>query len=122
MRLALAQIVWNGPQLLILDEVTTHLDFYTVTALATALSAFNGAIVLVSHDRFLVRSVIEGKRDVEHKLDEEFEGLEEEEAEEITTRRRSVYVVKAGKLNEQQNGVEQFEQSLARRVRKMLST
>ncbi|KAJ5099974.1 hypothetical protein N7532_006975 [Penicillium argentinense] len=115
-RLALARIVWNAPQLLILDEITTHLDFHTVTALATALSSFNGAILLVSHDRFLVRS----KRDMEHKLDEEFEGLEEEEADESTTRRRSVYVLKAGKMSEQQNGVEQFEKSLVKRVQKML--
>ncbi|KAJ5162025.1 hypothetical protein N7492_007417 [Penicillium capsulatum] len=120
-RLALARIVWSAPQLLILDEITTHLDFHTVTALATALSSFNGAIILVSHDRFLIRSVIEGKRDFEHKLDEGFEGLEEEEADDTTTRRRSVFVVKAGKLNEQSTGVEQFEKSLVKRVQKMLS-
>jgi ATPase subunit of ABC transporter with duplicated ATPase domains len=118
-RLALARIVWSAPQLLILDEITTHLDFHTVTALATALSSFNGAIIIVSHDRFLVRSVIEGKRDTEHKLDEDFEGLEEEE-EENKARRRSVYVLKAGKLSEQK-GVEQFEQSLVKRVQKMLA-
>ncbi|GLI81135.1 hypothetical protein PoHVEF18_009507 [Penicillium ochrochloron] len=119
-RLALARIVWNSPQLLVLDEITTHLDFHTVTALATALSSFNGAIILVSHDRFLVRSVIEGKRDTEHKLDEDFEGVEEEESTETAPRRRSVYVLKAGKLNEQSNGVEQFEKSLVKRVQKLL--
>jgi ABC-type Mn2+/Zn2+ transport system ATPase subunit len=115
----LARIVWSAPQLLILDEITTHLDFHTVTALATALSSFNGAILLISHDRFLVRSVIEGKRDTDHKLDEDFEGLEEEETEE-TQRRRSVYVIKQGKMTEQKNGVEQFEQSLVKRVQKLL--
>lgn len=118
-RLALARIVWSAPQLLILDEITTHLDFHTVTALATALSSFNGAIILVSHDRFLVRSVIEGKRDTDHKLDEDFEGLEEEE-EETSPRHRAVYVLKSGKLIEQSSGVEQFEQSLVKRVQKML--
>lgn len=119
-RLALARIVWSSPQLLVLDEITTHLDFHTVTALATALSSFNGAIILVSHDRFLVRSVIEGKRDTEHKLDEDFEGVEEEEATDSAPRRRSVYVLKAGKLSEQSNGVEQFEKSLVKRVQKLL--
>jgi ABC-type polar amino acid transport system ATPase subunit len=118
----LARIVWSAPQLLVLDEITTHLDFHTVTALATALSSFDGAILLVSHDRFLIRSVIEGKRDIDHKLDEEFEGLEEEEAEESTTRRRSVYVLKAGKMVAQSDGVEQFERSLVKRVQKMLNT
>ncbi|RHZ47969.1 hypothetical protein CDV55_100606 [Aspergillus turcosus] len=118
-RLAIAKVIWNSPHLLVLDEITTHLDFHTVTALATALSSFNGAILLVSHDRFLVRSVIEGKRDGEHNLDEEFEGVDDEVEEQ--SRRRSVYVMKGGKLIEQPNGVEQFEQSLVKRVKKMLS-
>ncbi|PWY95347.1 ABC transporter [Aspergillus sclerotioniger CBS 115572] len=119
-RLSLAKVLWNSPHLLILDEVTTHLDFYTVTALSSALSRFNGAILLISHDRFLVRSVVEGKRDLEHGLDENFEGIEEG-SDEQPSRRRAVYVLKAGELQEQASGVEQFEQSLVRRVRKMLS-
>ncbi|KAH1467771.1 hypothetical protein KXX65_000380 [Aspergillus fumigatus] len=118
-RLAIAKVIWNAPHLLVLDEITTHLDFHTVTALATALSSFNGAILLISHDRFLVRSVIEGKRDDDHSLDEEFEGVDQEVEEQ--SRRRSVYVMKGGKLIEQPNGVEQFEQSLVKRVKKMLS-
>lgn len=119
--MALARIVWNSPHLLILDEISTHLDFHTVTALASALSSFSGAILLVSHDRFLVRSVVEGKRDVDSKLDDDFEGVEEESEESSTNRRRAVYVMKAGRLQEQQNGVEQFEESLVKRVQKMLS-
>ena len=74
---------------------------------------------MVSHDRFLVRSVIEGKKDEDHNLDDDFEGVDDE-PEESQSRRRAVYVMKAGKLNEQQNGVEQFEQSLVKRVKKML--
>lgn len=92
-----------------------------MTALATALSLFDGAILLVSHDRFLIRSVVEGKRDIERKMDDEFEGLEEEEAEESTTRRRCVYVLRAGKMIEQKNGVEQWEETLMKRVQKMLN-
>lgn len=48
------------PHLLVLDEITTCLDFYTVVALGKALRAFNSAIVLVLHDCFLVKSVIKG--------------------------------------------------------------
>ncbi|KAE8318864.1 P-loop containing nucleoside triphosphate hydrolase protein [Aspergillus transmontanensis] len=118
-RLALAKVIWNSPHLLVLDEITTHLDFHTVTALASALSSFNGAILLVSHDRFLVRSVIEGKRDEEHQLDDDFEGVDEE-TDESQSRKRAVYVLKGGKLKEQNKGVEQFEQSLVKRVQKML--
>lgn len=106
--------------MLILDEISTHLDYHTVTALASALSSFNGAILLASHDRFLLRSVIEGKWDDKTQVDETFERLADEE-EGTTSRRRSVYVLKRGKLEEQEDGVGQFEQSLARRVDKMLS-
>jgi ATPase subunit of ABC transporter with duplicated ATPase domains len=121
-RLALAKILWNPPHLLVLDEITTHLDFHTVTALASALSTFDGAILIVSHDRFLVRSVVEGKRDVDAKLDDDFEAEDDEDdiGESTTPRRRTVFVMKAGKLVEQGDGVSQFEKSLERRVRKML--
>jgi ATPase subunit of ABC transporter with duplicated ATPase domains len=107
--------------LLVLDEITTHLDFHTVTALASALSTFNGAILLVSHDRFTVRAVIEGKRDLDHTLDENFEGVEEE-SNESPPRRRDVYVMRAGTLKAQDQGVEQFEKSLVKKVQKMLPT
>lgn len=117
--MALAKVVWNSPHLLILDEITTHLDFHTVAALASALSSFNGAILLISHDRFLVRSVVEGKRDEENSLDDDFEGVDDGQ-EKLQDRRRTVYVMKAGKPHEQQNGVEQFEESLMKRVLKML--
>ncbi|KAL3486831.1 P-loop containing nucleoside triphosphate hydrolase protein [Aspergillus germanicus] len=118
-RLALARVIWNAPHLLVLDEITTHLDFHTVTALASALSTFNGAILLVSHDRFMVRAVIEGKRDLDHKLDEDFEGVEEEPSE-SQPRRRVVYVLRAGLLKVQDEGVGQFEKSLVKKVQKML--
>lgn len=103
-----------------LDEITTHLDFHTVTALASALSTFSGAILLVSHDRFLVRSVIEGKREAEARFDDGFEGVDEQR-DETQPRRRVVYVLQGGKLIEQEDGVEQFERGLERRVRRMLS-
>lgn len=122
-RLALAKILLNPPHLLVLDEITTHLDFYTVTALASALSTFNGAILVVTHDRFLVRSVVEGKRDVDAPLDDDFEAESDGEAGiDETPRRRTVYVLKGGKLVEQGDGVNQFEKSLEKRVVKMLAS
>ncbi|KAH8698631.1 putative ABC ATPase [Talaromyces proteolyticus] len=121
-RLAMAKVLWNPPHLLVLDEITTHLDFHTVTALASALSTFNGAILVVSHDRFLVRSVVEGKRDGDARLNEDFEAEDDEQSDDDTQipRRRTVFILKAGKLVEQ-TGVEQFEKSLEKRVKKMLS-
>jgi ATP-binding cassette, subfamily F, member 3 len=56
-RLVLAMIVWQRPNLLLLDEPTNHLDLATREALAMALNEFEGTVMLVSHDRSLLRSV-----------------------------------------------------------------
>ncbi len=56
-RLCLALIVWQRPNLLLLDEPTNHLDLNTREALAVALNEFDGALMLVSHDRALLRMV-----------------------------------------------------------------
>ena len=56
-RLVLAMIVWQRPNLLLLDEPTNHLDLATREALGMALNEFEGTVMLVSHDRALLRSV-----------------------------------------------------------------
>ena len=111
-RLALARIIWKCPHLLVLDEISTHLDFYTVSALIEALEDFEGAVVLVSHDRFLVKCAVQG----EPQTDEDQGDSEVQDADE---RRRAVYLVKGGKLNELAGGVRDFEASLERRIDKL---
>ncbi|MCG3188238.1 MAG: putative ABC transporter ATP-binding protein YheS [Burkholderiaceae bacterium] len=56
-RLVLATIVWQRPSLLLLDEPTNHLDLTTREALSMALNEFEGGVMLVSHDRALLREV-----------------------------------------------------------------
>jgi len=56
-RLVLCMVVWQRPNLLLLDEPTNHLDLATREALAMALNEFEGTVMLVSHDRSLLRSV-----------------------------------------------------------------
>ncbi len=56
-RLVLATIVWRRPNLLLLDEPTNHLDLATREALSIALNEFEGTVLLVSHDRALLREV-----------------------------------------------------------------
>jgi ATP-binding cassette subfamily F protein 3 len=58
-RLALAMVVWQRPNLLVLDEPTNHLDLEMRHAMEIALQAYEGALVLVSHDRHMLRNTAE---------------------------------------------------------------
>jgi len=58
-RLALSLIVWQKPNLLLLDEPSNHLDVETREALTTALAEFGGSMLLVSHDRHLLRTTVD---------------------------------------------------------------
>jgi ATPase subunit of ABC transporter with duplicated ATPase domains len=113
-RLALVRILWSRPNLLILDEVTTHLDYRTVIALGEALIDFNGAVVLVTHDRYLVRRVVEGEVFTDDGDDEGGRVDEEED-----TRRRVVYSLSGGKMKVLEKGMEGFVRVMEKRVAKM---
>lgn len=79
-RLTLALIAWSKPNLLILDEPTNHLDLDMRHALTLALQGFSGAIVLVSHDRHLIRNTADELLLVANQAVQPFEGdLEEYE-------------------------------------------
>jgi ATPase subunit of ABC transporter with duplicated ATPase domains len=113
-RCELARILWKKPHCLILDEVTTHLDYETVTAMREALRDWEGAVVLVSHDRWFMRGAIEGMVD-----EEDSEEGSVDEGDEVL-RRRDVYRIKAGKLTKLENGVTDFEKLMEKRVKKLL--
>lgn len=73
-RLALALLVFHKPNLLLLDEPTNHLDLDMRHALSMALQQFEGAVVIVSHDRHLLRSVCETLYIVHDGKAQEFDG------------------------------------------------
>ncbi|MGO1615639.1 ATP-binding cassette domain-containing protein [Halomonas sp. AOP35-4E-18] len=58
-RLALALVAWQKPNLLLLDEPTNHLDLEMREALTQALASFEGTVILVSHDRHLLRATVD---------------------------------------------------------------
>ncbi|KAI0443140.1 ABC transporter [Xylaria telfairii] len=111
-RLEMARILWTCPHCLVLDEATTHLDYETATALREALRDWEGAVVIVSHDRWFMRGVVEGH------IDDEGSDLSDEEGE--SPRRRLVYRLRAGQMSELTGGVQQFETSLEKRVAKLI--
>lgn len=110
-RLALAKILWEPPHLLVLDEVTTHLDMDTIQALVMALRSYDGAILAVTHDRFFMRTVVEGvsARDLAAILRPDHDGSEDEELsgddEEEGKRTRVVYRLSKGRLVKLERGM-----------------
>ena len=85
-RLALALIAWQQPNVLLLDEPTNHLDLEMREALAEALSDFDGAIVMVSHDRHLIGLVCDTFWRVADGVVEPFDGDLDEYAAWLRTR------------------------------------
>ncbi len=73
-RLVLAMVVYQKPNLLLLDEPTNHLDLGMRHALVEALQSFDGAVCVVSHDRFLLNMVADGFYLVDGGRVEEFKG------------------------------------------------
>ncbi len=84
-RLALALIVWHKPNLLILDEPSNHLDVETREALTTALAEYEGSLLLVSHDRHLLRTTVDQFWLVAHGGVSQFEGDLDDYRQQITS-------------------------------------
>ena len=120
-RLALALIVYPAPDLLVLDEATTHLDQDTIVAFIRALRRYAGAILLVSHDRHFTRCVIEGAPILPPSSEEEEEDDEDEESEDEDSAKRvgTVYAVGKGKLRQLSGGVDEYVSLVEKRMRKL---
>lgn len=85
-RLALSLIVWQKPNLLLLDEPSNHLDVETREALAAALAEFGGSMLLVSHDRHLLRTTVDSFWIVADGAVREFDGDLEDYRDWLTAR------------------------------------
>ncbi|KAI0882753.1 P-loop containing nucleoside triphosphate hydrolase protein [Annulohypoxylon maeteangense] len=112
-RLEMGRILWQRPHCLVLDEATTHLDYETVAALREALKDWEGAVVVVSHDRWFVRGVVEGIGDDEESEDEDV-GTGSK-----ATRRRVVCRLRTGEMKILEGGVSEFEKGVEKRVRRL---
>ncbi|KAF3914751.1 hypothetical protein AA313_de0210349 [Arthrobotrys entomopaga] len=121
-RVAMACLLYTPPHLLILDEVTTHLDSDTIVSLVDTLKEFRGAVLVVTHDRFFMRCVVEGESAHD---DEDDSGDEDEDFGESSGKagykapKGSVYRVSKGTMKLMDRGMSQYEE-IAERSRKKL--
>ncbi|MBC7192054.1 ATP-binding cassette domain-containing protein [Marinobacter sp.] len=95
-RVALAIIAWQKPNLLLLDEPTNHLDLEMRQALTLALQNFDGAIVVVSHDRHLLRNTVDQFWLVSEGRVSEYEGDLEDYERWLADRRKEAETTKPG--------------------------
>ena len=103
----------------LLDEVTTHLDLATIKALAVALRSFEGAVVLVSHDRWFCRVVIEGAS--LHEPDEDDSDGDEDEGA-AAGPRGQVYRVNKGQVVELSGGMDEYVQKVEKELARKAKT
>ncbi len=88
-RLVLSMVVYQRPNLLILDEPTNHLDLEMRHALTVALQSYEGAVVLVSHDRYLLRATADKLLLVDSGTVQAFDGDLDDYPRWLTNRRRN---------------------------------
>ena len=105
-RVALALALFDSPHLLILDEVTTHLDADTIVALIEELQDWQGALIVVTHDRYFMRCVVEREKVTSPSDDQDEEGSGEED--EAQTPGTVYRMFKAG-LQKLEGGMGQYE-------------
>lgn len=120
-RVALTRILFpDAPHVLVIDEVTTHLDADTVQVLAEQLRKYRGTLILVSHDRWFLNAVLAEKEHY-HNEDEEEEDLSSSDESDIVDgftmqKEGTVFWVDRGKVKRLTGGVDEFEMKIRKRA------
>lgn len=116
-RLALAAAFLDSPHLIILDEVTTHLDADTVDALIEALASWEGALLVITHDRHFMRCVVDAEK-LDRGGDEDDSDSDDGDDSEIRTPGVVYHVRKAG-LRKLERGMQQYEDLVSKTIDKL---
>ena len=109
------------PHLLILDEPTTHLDADSIVALIQALKGYKGTMVVVSHDRFFVRCVVEGQSVKRASTSDDTENDDDDSSEDEDERHPGkVYRLTrtSGKMIHLERGMDEYEEIVVRQLAK----
>ena len=114
-RVALAEVFFNSPHLLILDEVTTHLDADTIDALIEALKSWQGALLVITHDRHFMRCVVDREKSARSGTGED--SASEDSDGEATP--GTVYHVRKTGIRKLERGMQQYEEIVDKTVSKL---
>lgn len=122
-RVAMAEaLLPTAPHLLILDEPTTHLDADSIVALISALREFKGALIVVSHDRFFIRCVVEGQSVKQASTNEDGDQEDEEDSssDEQDKVVGKVYRLTrtSGRMIHLERGMDEYEEIVVRQLAK----
>jgi ATP-binding cassette subfamily F protein 3 len=129
-RLALAKLVWTKPHLLLLDEPTNHLDLDMRSAIEIALQSYEGAVILISHDRHLINSTVndfyliyDGKMEVfDGDLDDYYQWLNKKDSSSNQVESKVVTKTKNTKETYKlQKQLKQIEQTIQKRQEKLIT-
>ncbi|KIW73245.1 hypothetical protein, variant [Phialophora macrospora] len=118
-RVALAEVFLSSPHLLILDEVTTHLDADTIDALIEALKSWQGALLVITHDRHFMRCIID--REKATRTGDDDDDSESEDSEE-SLGPGTVYHVRRTAIRKLERGMQQYEEIVTKMVDKLIVT
>ncbi|KAI9474013.1 MAG: P-loop containing nucleoside triphosphate hydrolase protein [Benjaminiella poitrasii] len=105
-RVAFAMILYEQPHVLVLDEITNHLDMGTVELLVEALRDFSGALIVVSHDIWFLKQLFEFPEDDEDDLSDD------------TSMQNEIYTIKQGNVKKWEKGIDAYVASVLKSVKK----